>query len=142
MCSILAVSVTSGGYVGLVLTQLINLTGALQWGVRQAAELENKMTSVERVLEYTNVPQEAALESLPGKIMYWFLKYNANREYKRISIILLVFFWFCFHLRKLYIFLNVTSVPSHLLFSVQMLTIQKSNVFFFLNNNFKLQKKL
>jgi len=42
------------------------MTGALQWGIRQLAELDNQMTSVERVVEYSNIPQEAALESSPG----------------------------------------------------------------------------
>lgn len=53
----------------MVITQAISLTGALQWGIRQLAELDNQMTSVERVLEYTNVPQEASLESSPGIII-------------------------------------------------------------------------
>ncbi|XP_060850595.1 probable multidrug resistance-associated protein lethal(2)03659 [Rhopalosiphum padi] len=56
-----------GGDVGLVLTQAINMTGSLQWGIRQLAELDNQMTSVERVVEYSNIPQEAALESSPDK---------------------------------------------------------------------------
>ncbi|XP_074097767.1 putative multidrug resistance-associated protein lethal(2)03659 [Cotesia typhae] len=56
-----------GGDVGLAITQSIGLTGMFQWGMRQSAEVENQMTSVERVLEYTNIESESALESLPDK---------------------------------------------------------------------------
>ncbi len=48
-----------GGEVGLAISSCITLTGMLQWGVRQSAEVENLMTSVERVLEYSNLDQEA-----------------------------------------------------------------------------------
>ncbi|PSN47504.1 hypothetical protein C0J52_02254 [Blattella germanica] len=55
-----------GGGVGLAITQSIGLLGMLQWGMRQSAELENHMTSVERILEYTRVESEPPLESEPG----------------------------------------------------------------------------
>ena len=53
--------------MGLAITQSIGLIGMLQWGMRQSAELENHMTSLERILEYTNVESEPPLESPPGE---------------------------------------------------------------------------
>ncbi|KAJ6216249.1 hypothetical protein RDWZM_007406 [Blomia tropicalis] len=52
------------GTAGLALSMALGLTGMTQWGVRQSAEVENHMTSVERVIEYSNLEPEAELESL------------------------------------------------------------------------------
>lgn len=38
--------------VGLAITQSIGLTSLFQWAMRQSTELENQMTSVERIVEY------------------------------------------------------------------------------------------
>ncbi|XP_062137138.1 probable multidrug resistance-associated protein lethal(2)03659 [Drosophila sulfurigaster albostrigata] len=51
------------GDVGLAITQSMTLVLMCQWGMRQSAELENKMTSVERILEYAKTPSEPALET-------------------------------------------------------------------------------
>ncbi|KAL6455854.1 hypothetical protein MHYP_G00357050 [Metynnis hypsauchen] len=51
------------GAVGLALSYAVTLTGMFQWGVRQSAEVENMMTSVERVVEYTELENEAPWET-------------------------------------------------------------------------------
>ena len=47
-----------GSDVGLVIGTTLALTGMLQYGMRQTAELENQMTSVERVMEYGDIRTE------------------------------------------------------------------------------------
>uniref|UniRef100_UPI0037E8F146 ATP-binding cassette sub-family C member 4-like n=1 Tax=Semicossyphus pulcher TaxID=241346 RepID=UPI0037E8F146 len=51
------------GEVGLVLTYAVTLVGNFQWTMRQSAEVENMMTSVERVVEYTELESEAPWET-------------------------------------------------------------------------------
>jgi ATP-binding cassette subfamily C (CFTR/MRP) protein 4 len=53
----------NSGIVGLSLTYAMSLMGAFQWSVRQSAELENLMTSVERVGQYIDIKPEAPLET-------------------------------------------------------------------------------
>ncbi|EDV33395.1 uncharacterized protein Dana_GF24219 [Drosophila ananassae] len=55
------------GQIGLAITQAMSMTGTVQWGMRQSAELENSMTSVERVLEYRNLESEGEFESPKDK---------------------------------------------------------------------------
>ncbi|XP_060989227.1 ATP-binding cassette sub-family C member 4-like isoform X6 [Dama dama] len=50
------------GQVGLVLSLTVTLTGMFQWCVRQSAEVENVMISVERGIEYTDLEKEAPWE--------------------------------------------------------------------------------
>ncbi|KAM9674298.1 ATP-binding cassette sub-family C member 4-like isoform 3-T3 [Dama dama] len=50
------------GQVGLVLSLTVTLTGMLQWCIRQGAEVENMMISVERVIEYTDLEKEVPWE--------------------------------------------------------------------------------
>ncbi|CAL8111765.1 unnamed protein product [Orchesella dallaii] len=55
-------SSTESGNVGVALSTILGLAGGLQWGVRQSAETENYMTSVQRAFEYCNLKPEAPLE--------------------------------------------------------------------------------
>eukprot|EP00795_Rhopilema_esculentum_P002545 gene2545-740_t len=53
----------TAGQVGLILAYTINITGVFQQCVRQSTEFENHMTSVERILEYCDLPPEAPPET-------------------------------------------------------------------------------
>jgi ATP-binding cassette subfamily C (CFTR/MRP) protein 4 len=46
------------GLLGYSLEYALRLTGSFQWCVRQSAEVEQQMTSVERALEYTKLEAE------------------------------------------------------------------------------------
>ncbi|XP_076255885.1 ATP-binding cassette sub-family C member 4-like isoform X1 [Rhynchophorus ferrugineus] len=54
-----------GGSVGLAITQAISLTGWFQYGIRQWSEMENTMTSVERIKEYADVVPEVTFTDKP-----------------------------------------------------------------------------
>ncbi|KAH8281374.1 hypothetical protein KR054_000151, partial [Drosophila jambulina] len=53
--------------VGLVITQVLGLTGLVQFAIRQSADLENLMIAVERVVEYEDIEPEGELESPMNK---------------------------------------------------------------------------
>nr|XP_009665672.1 PREDICTED: multidrug resistance-associated protein 4 isoform X2 [Struthio camelus australis] len=61
--SLLLAKTLNAGQVGLALSYAITLMGMFQWGVRQSAEVENLMISVERVMEYTELEKEAPWET-------------------------------------------------------------------------------
>ena len=47
-----------GGDVGVAISSCLSLVGLLQHSIRQSAEAENLMISVERVMEYGNIKSE------------------------------------------------------------------------------------
>ncbi|XP_053404593.1 ATP-binding cassette sub-family C member 4-like isoform X3 [Mercenaria mercenaria] len=66
-CCVFAADSLNAGLVGLSMTYAMTLMGMFQWGVRQSAEVENQMISVERVLDYASLPSEAPLEAEEDK---------------------------------------------------------------------------
>ncbi|ODN04666.1 Multidrug resistance-associated protein 4 [Orchesella cincta] len=61
---ILLTSSADSGNVGVALSTILGLAGGLQWGIRQSAETENYMTSVQRAFEYCNLTPEAPLKNM------------------------------------------------------------------------------
>ncbi|XP_055326333.1 ATP-binding cassette sub-family C member 4-like [Sitodiplosis mosellana] len=79
-------SAEDSGKVGLAIMSSINLIGLCQWGMRVSAELENQMTSVERVVEYAELPSEPPLESNEKNAPPKDWPYYGNIEFKSLSM--------------------------------------------------------
>lgn len=59
MCLIfLTIENVLGGNVGLAISQSLIIVGTLQHGMRQSGEMIAHITSVERILQYINLPKE------------------------------------------------------------------------------------
>ena len=52
--------------VGLSIVYVLQLTGHFQWCIRQSAEVENHLTSCERILEYADLEPETAYVQAAG----------------------------------------------------------------------------
>ncbi|KAJ8967793.1 hypothetical protein NQ317_014819 [Molorchus minor] len=85
--------ITGSATVGLVISQAMILTGMLQIGPRQTAEVASNMISVERVLQYCKLNKEGPFETLPankpsrdwiekGKLIFKnvYLRYSPDEE--------------------------------------------------------------
>ncbi|XP_055606093.1 ATP-binding cassette sub-family C member 4-like [Uranotaenia lowii] len=68
--------------VGLAISQAMILTGMVQYGIRQTAESIQQMTSVERIMQYTEIPSEKAPPKIPPKDWPW----KGQLEFRNMSL--------------------------------------------------------
>lgn len=76
----------NSGQVGLAIMSSINLIEICEYGIRESTELENQMTSVERVVEYAKVESEPPLESDEKNASPKNWPINGNIEFKALSM--------------------------------------------------------
>lgn len=76
----------ASGQVGLAILSTINLIEYCQSGMRQSAELENQMTSVERIFEYVEIPAEPSLETEMENKPPNDWPHDGNIEFKSLSL--------------------------------------------------------
>lgn len=57
----------SDSLVGLAISQSLILTGMVQHGMRQFADVVSQITSVERIMEYIKIEKEGNFTTSPGK---------------------------------------------------------------------------
>jgi ATP-binding cassette subfamily C (CFTR/MRP) protein 4 len=73
--------------VGLALSQSLYLAGLLQWMVRQTAEVENNMTSAERVFAYTRLEQEPPTVDEGGALPPPNWPSNGSIKYSNVDVV-------------------------------------------------------
>lgn len=56
----------TGSEIGLALSQALNLLFVVQFGIKEASEMINQMTGVERILEYTKIKSEGPFDTPEG----------------------------------------------------------------------------
>ncbi|KAJ6646818.1 putative multidrug resistance-associated protein lethal [Pseudolycoriella hygida] len=85
--SFLSVDFAMGsGKVGLAILSSMALIHMCQWGMRQSAEMENQMTSVERIVEYAELPSEPPLESVGKNAPPKDWPSKGNIQFKSLSM--------------------------------------------------------
>lgn len=68
--------------MGLAISQAMILTGMVQYGIRQTAESIQQMTSVERVIQYTEIPSETNPPKIPPNDWPW----RGHIEFRDMSL--------------------------------------------------------
>lgn len=76
----------TSGDVGIAVGYCLTLIGMCQWGLMQTAEIENEMTSVERVNVYIKAPSEPPMESGPGNAPSLYWPENGEIHFKDLSM--------------------------------------------------------
>jgi ATP-binding cassette subfamily C (CFTR/MRP) protein 4 len=73
--------------LGLTLSLLLQLAGLFQWCIRQSAEVENQMVSVERVLAFGQLQSEAPLEQgKDAELLRQGWPSAGSLEYKNVTV--------------------------------------------------------
>ncbi|XP_050307150.1 ATP-binding cassette sub-family C member 4-like [Anthonomus grandis grandis] len=79
--------VENGSLVGLALSQSLILTGMVQYGMRQTAEVINQLTSVDRVMQYTKLETEGPFHTLEGQQPKEPFPSKGQIEFKNMNLI-------------------------------------------------------
>lgn len=83
---IITVIELQSGQIGLVILSSVGLTGTCQWLIRQSAELESQMTSIERIFEYAELPSEPSLDSTEMNTPPQDWPQHGRIEFKSLSL--------------------------------------------------------